>query len=50
MESLIASKEYKEGVKKVGPGSIFRYRSIFDPVPSNKLKDPIRTCEERFQI
>ncbi len=40
MESLTASKEYQEGVKKVGPGSIFYYRSIFDPVPSNELKDP----------
>ena len=40
MESLTASKEYQEGVKKVGPGSIFYYRSIFDPVPSSELKDP----------
>ena len=40
MESLTACKEYQEGVKKVGPGSIFYYRSIFDPVPSNELKDP----------
>ena len=38
MESLTASKEYQEGVKKVGPGSIFW--SIFDPVPSSELKDP----------
>ena len=40
MESLTASKDYQEGVKKVGPGSIFYYRSIFDPVPSSELKDP----------
>ena len=40
MESLTASKEYQEGVKKVGPGSVFYYRSIFDPVPSSELKDP----------
>ena len=40
MESLTASKEYQEGVKKVGPGSVFYYRSIFDPVPSSDLKDP----------
>ena len=40
MESLTARKEYQEGVKKVGPGSIFYYRSIFDPVPSSELKDP----------
>ena len=40
MEPLTASKEYQEGVKKVGPGSVFYYRSIFDPVPSSDLKDP----------
>jgi len=40
IESLTASKEYQEGVKKVGPGSVFHYRCIFDPVPSSELKDP----------
>jgi len=40
MESVTASKKYQEGVKKVGPGSIFYYRCIFDPVPSSELKDP----------
>ena len=40
MESLTSSKEYKEGVKKVGPGSKFYYRCIFDPVPSKDLKCP----------
>ena len=40
MESLTASKEYQEGVKKVGPGSVFHYRSKFDPVPSSESKDP----------
>lgn len=38
MESLTASKEYQEGVKKVGPGSIFYYSCIFDPVPSDEHK------------
>lgn len=45
MESLTASKEYKEGVKKVGPGSIFYYRCIFDPVPSEDLK-----CPEKYGV
>ena len=40
MESLTETTEYKEGVKKVGPGSIYYYRCIFDPVPSSELKDP----------
>ncbi len=40
MESLTATVEYKAGVKKVGPGSKFYYRCIFDPVPSKDLKSP----------
>ena len=40
MESLTTSKEYQEGVKKVGPGSVFYYSSIFDPLPSDEFKDP----------
>lgn len=40
MESLTQSKQYKEGIKKVGPGCIFYYRCIFDPVPNSDLKDP----------
>ncbi len=39
LESLTASKRYKEGVKKVGPGCKFYYRCIFDPVPNEDLKD-----------
>ena len=48
MESLTASKEYQGGVKKVGPGSIFYYRSIFDPVPSNELKDPKAVLSDKL--
>lgn len=40
IKSLTESKEYREGVKKVGPGCTFYYRCIFDPVPSEALKDP----------
>lgn len=40
VESYTKSPEYKEGIKKVGPGSIFYYRCIFDPVPSRELKNP----------
>lgn len=40
VESYTKSLEYKEGIKKVGPGSIFYYRCIFDPVPSRELKNP----------
>ena len=36
MKSLTASKEYQEGVKKVGPGSEFRYRCIYDPIPISR--------------
>ena len=40
MESYTSSETYKAGIKKVGPGSKFYYRCIFDPVPSSDLKCP----------
>ena len=48
MESLTASKEYQEGVKKVGPGSIFYYSCIFDPVPSDEFKDPKAALSDKL--
>ena len=48
MESLTASKEYQEGVKKVGPGSIFYYSCIFDPVPSDEHKDPKAALSDKL--
>jgi len=38
MESYIHSKEFQRKVAKVGKGSAFSYRSIFDPVPSSAVK------------
>lgn len=32
-ECILDTEDFWEGVKKVGPGSQFRYRCIFDPVP-----------------
>ncbi len=32
-EDLLDTKTFWDGVKKVGPGSEFRYRCIFDPTP-----------------
>ncbi len=45
MESLTCTEEFKAGVKKVGPGSKFYYRCIFDPVPSKDLK-----CPEKYGV
>ena len=38
-ESILDSKEFWEGIKKVGPGSEFRYRCIFDPTPVVKQEE-----------
>lgn len=35
-DTILDTEEYREGVKKVGPGSEFRYRCIFDPTPVEK--------------
>ncbi len=32
-EDIFETEAFIEGVKKVGPGSEFRYRCIFDPTP-----------------
>lgn len=32
-DDIVDSEAFWEGVKKVGPGSEFRYRCIFDPTP-----------------
>lgn len=32
-DDILDSETFWEGVKKVGPGSEFRYRCIFDPTP-----------------
>ena len=37
-ESILDSKEFWEGIKKVGPGSEFRYRCIFDPTPVERME------------
>ncbi len=38
MESYLDSEKFKEGVKKVGPGSKFWYRCRYDPVPTSAVK------------
>ena len=35
-EGILDSELFKEGIKKVGPGSEFRYRCIFDPTPVSR--------------
>lgn len=37
---LLDTETFWEGVKKVGPGSEFRYRCIFDPTPVVKERSP----------
>lgn len=32
-DTLLDTEEFERGWKKVGPGSEFRYRCIFDPTP-----------------
>lgn len=45
MKSYTQSEKFKAGVKKVGPGSKFYYRCIFDPVPNSDLK-----CPEKYGV
>ena len=37
-ESYLWSKEFQEGMKKVGPGSKFWYRSRFDPLTQEEYE------------
>ena len=37
-DDILDSETFWEGVKKVGPGSEFRYRCIFDPTPVIKTE------------
>ena len=37
-ESYLWSKEFQEGMKKVGPGSKFWYRSRFDPLTQKEYE------------
>jgi hypothetical protein len=36
--SYILNEEFQEDIKKVGPDSDYKYRSIFDPISSSELK------------
>ncbi len=40
-DTILDTETYREGVKKVGPGSEFRYRCIFDPTPVKKDADRV---------
>ena len=42
MKSYLDTKEFRQEVKKVGPNSDYKYRSVFDPVSSSELKE---SCE-----
>ena len=35
-DGILDSESFREGIKKVGPGSEFRYRCIFDPTPVSR--------------
>ncbi len=48
-ESYLWSKEFQEGMKKVGPGSKFWYRSRFDPLTQEEYEMICELEDRKFQ-
>ena len=48
-ESYLWSKEFQEGMKKVGPGSKFWYRSRFDPLTQDEYEMICELEDRKFQ-
>lgn len=46
-EDIFDTETFRQGLKKVGPGSEFRYRCIFDPTPVTRdSKVPVADGDE----